>query len=433
MDAVAIADGFLRKYGMHPDLFDIGVCTKTFIEEMAAGLSGRPSSLMMLPSYLTTAGTAAEGENVIAVDMGGTNLRVALGRFEGGKMQILDANVWPMPGTAGRISKDSFFQQVAEKIMPYTGKSRNIGVCFSHSAEILPNRDGRLHAFSKEVSVSDSEGVEICREISKKLKDNGCRGPKSFILLNDTAAVLLGGLAGASRDSCDGMIGFVLGTGMNMCYVEQTSRIKKLASPFEKSTMIINTESGCFNRQPFGVIDLEFDRTTANPGDHLFEKMTSGRYLGPLILMTLKKAVSEGLFSAEAAGEIQHTDVLNLTEVTSFLSDMYGDNRLARCCKNQEDTETIYIVTDRLIERAAKLTVSAIAAVLEKTDTGRSSDKPACVIAEGSTFYNLYSFRDKFGAHISGFIQEKQGRFCRVESVENATILGTSFAALINE
>jgi hexokinase len=432
MDAIAIADGFLREQGMHPDSIDIIQSTQAFIGEMKAGLEGRPSSLMMLPSYLTTEGAVADDENVIAVDMGGTNLRVALCRFVGGKMQLLGGSVSPMPGSKESIGKDVFFQQIAEKILPYTDQSGRIGVCFSHSAEILPNRDGRLLAFSKEISVSDSEGAEICAELSKKLRENGCLDAKSFLLLNDTTAVLLGGLAGAGREACHGMIGFVLGTGMNMSYIEQTQLVKKLKSPFDKSTMIINTESGCFSRLPFGAIDLEFDGTTVNPGDHLFEKMASGRYLGPLILLTFKKAASEGLFSPEAAERIHHTDMLNLSEVTNFLSDIRGDNILAQCCKDQQEREILFVIADRLIERAAKLSVSTIAAVIEKTCIGHSADKPARVIAEGSTFYNLFSFKEKFHQYIRSYINLKQGRHCRVEAVEQATILGTSLAALLN-
>ena len=49
----------------------------------------------------------------------------------------------------------------------------------------------------------------------------------------------------------------------------------------------------------------------------------------------------------------------------------------------------------RALERAARLVCCNLAAVLEQADLGRSIHRPACVVAEGSTFYKGYLFRRK--------------------------------------
>ena len=432
MDVVSRTDAFLLQYGMHPDSIDFEECKKAFISDMMAGLDGKPSSLLMIPAYLSEDGRATEGETAIAVDIGGTNLRIALTRYQNGTIQILDASESPVPGLRNEITKDAFFNEIADRLRPVIHESDRLGVCFSHAAEILPNRDGRLISFSKEIRVSDSDGMMIAKELSKTLNARGIRRKKSYVLLNDTTAVLLGGAAASAGQVYDGCIGFVLGTGKNLCYAEKTPEIKKLAVGYASDTMIVNTESGYFTRVPTGVIDRELDSLTANPGTHTLEKMTSGRYLGQLILLSLKKAATDGLLSGAAGASVLALDELSLSDISDFLADIQHTNPLSAICATATDRTAVSTVAGRLIERDAKLSVMSVAAVMEKTDTGRRPDKPVVIVADGSTFHKLFSFKEKFNDYIRLYISERQKRYCYVEKVENATLLGSSFAALIN-
>lgn len=432
MDSVSRTDEFLVRNGMHPDCVDIAGCKAAFIEDMQAGLDGKQSSLRMIPTYLASNGQASEGETAIAIDIGGTNLRVALTKVCNGQLVILESSVTPAPGLSEEISKDMFFQQIADRVTPIMNRSDTIGVCFSHAAQILPNRDGRLISFSKEIRVRDAAGMEITKGLAEKLGDAGVRKKMKLTLVNDTAAVLLSGITNSVEGSYDGHIGFVLGTGMNISYIEKTSEIKKLSGSFDKSTMLVNTEAGDFNRVPPGAFDTELDKHTANPGTHLLEKMMSGKYLGQLILLTLKKAALEGLLSPRAATSVLALSELLLPETSAFLSDIHGKNHIAGLCTNDSDRLVIRTVVDRIYDRAAKLAVMAIAAIMEKTDTGRRPERPVCITVEGSTFYKLYSFQDKFDHYLKSWANDIEGRYCKAISVDNATILGTSLAALIN-
>lgn len=430
MDVISRVDEFLNQYGMHPMCIDFEACKKAFIADMKNGLTGKHSSLLMIPSYLSAAGAAKEGETAIAVDIGGTNLRIALTEFRDGKIHILDSSESQVPGLKKEITKETFFGEIADRLRPIINESNRIGICFSHAAEILPNRDGRLISFSKEIRVSDSEGMEITKELSKTLYEREFCVLKKYVLLNDTTAVLLGGAASAGH-AYDSYIGFVLGTGKNLCYVEKTDELKKVGGDYPYDTMIVNAESGYFSRVPIGVIDKELDSSTVNPGVHVLEKMTSGRYLGLLILLSLQKAASDGLLSDRTSAEIRALKYLPLSEISSFLADKIDGNILSERCKTEEDRIVFYTVADRIIERAAKLSVMSVAAVIEKTDVGRRPEKSVCIVAEGSTFHKLFTFKDKFNDYTQRYINEKQGRYCHVEKIEDATLLGTSFAALI--
>ena len=57
-----------------------------FEAAMREGLAGRPSSLRMLPSYITRP-TGGERGEAIAVDFGGTNVRILRVYLDGGQVQ----------------------------------------------------------------------------------------------------------------------------------------------------------------------------------------------------------------------------------------------------------------------------------------------------------------------------------------------------------
>ena len=61
---------------------------------MKAGLEGKASSLLMIP---TVRRLPAEGDTAVAVDIGGTNLRIALTQVHCGAIEILEADESPVP------------------------------------------------------------------------------------------------------------------------------------------------------------------------------------------------------------------------------------------------------------------------------------------------------------------------------------------------
>ena len=423
------AGAFLRRHGLHPDCADFDGVRDAFLAEMRAGLEGRPSTLEMIPTYLSPKVAAPDSAAALVADIGGTNLRLALVRASGGRLELAGMDVSPVPGTRGTLTKEEFLAQVARRMLPFAEATDRVGVCFSHSAEILPNRDGRLNAFSKEVRVTGAAGMEICRELAETLRRLGAGNLRHFVLLNDTAAVLLSGADRPGTD-CDGQLGFVLGTGMNISYAERAARVRRAAGLFPMDTMVVNTEAGGFGKLPFSDLDAAFFETTADPAEHRLEKLTAGRYLGELVLFALRRAVDEGLLSAGAAEAVLSLPALSTPETSAFLSDGSGALRALR--RTVDDAAAVAAVIDGVYGRAAKLSAAAVAAVLRQTDAGRDG-QPACVVAEGSTFYRLHSFREKFDGYVREHITGGDGRRLELISVENATILGTALAAMTQD
>lgn len=415
-------ENFLRKINMHPEQTDIDKTAALIEEEMRRGLEGKSSSLRMLPTFISAEGSAPNDTPVIAIDAGGTNLRVGLVTFKNGVPEMDSFSKTPVPGSCGEISADEFFDAIAEKILPLTKKSSVIGFCFSYPAEVLPNHDGIILQLNKELRVRDGEGRVLGQELIKKLREKGAQGSFRFSLLNDTTAGLMGGLASAPCGDCDGISGLILGTGYNTCYFERGEKIKKIK---KAQNMIINCESGCFSGPFRGVADELLDRASAIPGDHLMEKMISGAYMGALVFHTVSLAAGEGLLSAA----LTELGPFSSMELDDFLRGREG--RIKNACANG-DGESLAEIMDAAYERAARLVCANIQALCLHCNGGRSAEHPFLLVAEGSTFYNSLLFKKKLDRLLDEHLSSKHGRFVRCLRAQDATMTGTALAALLN-
>ncbi|MDI9500773.1 MAG: hexokinase [Bacillota bacterium] len=429
------ARSFFRKYGMDAASVDLETNCRTFIEEMKNGLEGS-ASLLMIPTYIGMDGEIPLNEPIISIDAGGTNFRVAVIHFdENKKLVIEDFKNYPMPGSKGEISKEEFFGTMADYIQPVLHRSDKISFCFSYPAEIMPDKDGRIIKFSKEIKVRDVKGELLGKNLLEEFKKRGFTDDKSIIVLNDTVATLLAGRAASPDRIFDGYIGFILGTGTNICYAEKCSNIKKVPDLAAKDgSILINMESGGYDKVPRGRIDEEFDSTTLNPGDFIFEKTISGAYQGGLTLAVIKKAAEDGLFSAGFTAELDKVSELAAREIDDFLFYPKGDNVLARCCSkgSSEDSILLFHIMDEIFERIAKFVAFSLTAVMEKTGKGRDPLAPFCITADGSTFYKSKLFRNKLDHYIKVYTNDVKGIYCEFVKVDNGTLIGTAIAGLLN-
>jgi hexokinase len=176
------------------------------------------------------------------------------------------------------------------------------------------------------------------------------------------------------------------------------------------------------------------DESTLDPGRYTFEKMFSGAYLGTLCLKSLQEAGRQELFSKAVTEELLAIEDMGTKDVNSFMRYPQGDSPLARSCskRTEQDRATVWYVLDSLIERAAKLTAVLLSSVVLKIDKGQDPCVPVCITAEGTTFYELKSLKERVECYLKSFLQDKHGRFIELVSVENATLIGAAIAGLTN-
>ena len=121
---------FLAKYHQLPEGIDLMRETDAMIDQMELGLKGEESSLMMIPTYLSTEGEVSQNTPVIAIDAGGTNLRIALVSFTPEGIRIENLQKRRMFGVDEPISGKQFIRELYELLLPLLDKTGRIGFCF---------------------------------------------------------------------------------------------------------------------------------------------------------------------------------------------------------------------------------------------------------------------------------------------------------------
>jgi hexokinase len=419
----------------HADI-DMEATCRTFLQEMDRGLAGRKGSLAMLPTYLDIERRIPRDKPVIVMDAGGTNFRVATVTFKpDGTAAVKDFRGYQMPGIKKEVGKDEFFGTMAGYVKSVLGKSRKIGFCFSYPIEMFPSKDGRALYFSKEVKAPEAAGQMIGQNLNIAIQRMGRTGKKRVILLNDTVATLLAGRGSAVGRTYDSYIGFILGTGTNTCYVEQNRNITKAKDIDSAKRQIVNIESGGFGKAPRGDIDEEFDAASVSPGVNVFEKMISGAYLGPLCLRTAHVAAKNGLFSRAAARKLRAVEEATTKDISDFLTVPEGKSNLlakALAGEREEDLVTFYYLVDALVERAAKLTAINLSSAAIKCGKGQNPCRSVCIVAEGTTFYHLWSLKHRVECYLTQYLTNRKGVHYDIICVDNATLIGAAIAGLTN-
>ena len=427
---------FLKKNSMDSADINIDQVCRVFLKEMQKGLAGAKSSLAMLPTYIETEAEIPPNKPVIVMDAGGTNFRVATVVFANdGKPSIEDFKLFKMPGLTGKISKAEFFNTMASYMEHVIKKSDRVGFCFSYPIEMSASKDGRVLYFSKEIQAPQVEGQMIGENLNLAISQTGLGEKKKMVLLNDTVATLLAGRADQSRRSFDSYIGFVLGAGTNCSYIEQNKNITKAKDLDLTKSQIVNVESGGFGKAPRGAIDKKFDKSLINPGVNVFEKMISGAYFGPICLWTIHAAAKAKLFSGTVAEKLTGIKELSTKQVSDFTyNPQAGDSPLSAAIADapEDDIATLYLLVDRMIERAAKLTAINLSSVAQKSGKGRNPTRPICIVAEGTTFYHLTSLKQRVEYYLKQYLVEKKNVSYQTINVDNATLIGAAIAGLTN-
>ncbi|MDR3304593.1 MAG: hypothetical protein LBS85_00970 [Clostridiales Family XIII bacterium] len=432
------AEAFLIQNGLHESCVDFDAQAARFAGQMDAGLRGDVSSLQMAPTYLDAGARARGAGSAIAIDAGGTNLRIALTEFgPEGIPELVYQEKYPTPGSEEAIAKDGFFDSLVRYMGPILDKSDRIGLCFSFPSEILPDRGARILNFNKELRVSGAAGALIRPELSTALRRAG-KQPKRVTVLNDTAAALLGELAVMPSQRYSGYVGLIYGTGLNICYREAIANIAKLGRPPGPADiadtalaahMLINTECGGYDGFEQSACDRAIDLSSVNPGDHIFEKMMSGAYYGAFVSECLRHAANSGFFETGLPERVRGLGALTAADAAVFMESPAGGNLLAGLCRTNEDRMALTALLDGLYDRAAKMLAAAAFAVMRRSGGG-TPGAPVCLVTEGSSFKKAYRFRERFESMLHRFAGG--GLYYELIAAENHTLFGAASAALRN-
>jgi hexokinase len=401
-----------------------------FLDEMEKGLNGEASSLAMIPAYVGADGKVLSSKPVAVIDAGGTNLRICIASFnDSGGIELSSFNKQPMPGRDHETAPAEFYTVLADALEPLKDEFDSIGFCFSYPATIMPDFDGRLLHWTKEIKIPELVGRHIGAGLIQTLEERGIPG-KQVVVLNDTVAALLAGLAQGQAFNASSYVGFILGTGTNTAYVEHNENIGKLDGYLDSGAQAINVESGGFSAFKRGAADLQLDSRSENPGGHIFEKAISGAYMGSLTLELLQALAPEELFSNSGAAALSIMKDLSTVHIDNLTSGNGRDTGvLGSEAFSDSDREVMKNVFLGVVDRAALLTAVNIAAAVVKCGAGQDADHPVCINIDGSTYYKTFQLADKVQAHLE-ILLGKRGLHIRCVQVDDAPVVGAAIAGL---
>ncbi len=388
------------------------------LSEMEKGLAGEASSLLMIPSYLGAFGKIPEGASAMALDAGGTHFRAGIVSTPA---EVRERSDRPMPGSLSEVSTDEFYRSFVEEVrrlQSMTGGDR-LGWCFSYPAESTPELDAKLVRWTKNIKAPEIVGHYVGRELAKRA------GLSRVVVVNDTVATLLAVKAVEGDTDYSSYIGFVLGTGTNVAYVERRANIlKDPAISATDGTMIINAESGGFDKLPLSTFDRTVDERSGNPGYNLLEKQIAGAYLGPIGLEILKGAAKAGLFDGRAANLIGGLGELGAVEL----------NHPERIFEDEGDVRMARRLLVPVLERAATLSAVHLAAFAIKSGEGAEASSPIAINIDGSTYYktDLISFADCIRRELDDMLVRRRNiNYTIVPAIADASLIGAAIATLL--
>ena len=422
---------FLAENGfVTADELDRQTLVAAFLSDMEKGLKGEKSSLMMVPTFVGVEGKAKAGARVAVLDAGGTNFRGAIVEVPP-KIDFKENR--PMPGAKAKVGEEEFYDAFASEVKRLKDKANveKIGWCFSYPAEATEDLDAKLVRWTKNIQAPEIVGQYVGAELKKRL------GGGEIAIINDTVATLLAAKATEGEKTYSSYVGFILGTGTNCAYVEKKANIVKLAGGDKTGSMIINAESGGFDKAPQSIFDKAVDAKSVQPGEGLLEKMISGAYLGAIGLEIWKAAAKEGMFSQKAATQIGGLGTLETMDFDNFLASFKKEGRanpLDTIFAGPDDAKMARRLGLPVIERAAALTAIHLAAFVIKTGEGLDPAAPVAINADGSTYYKTRAipFADTVKKLLDEILVKRRNiHYAITPQVDDAPMVGAAIAAML--
>ena len=402
----------------------------TFLSEMEKGLRGEPSSLRMIPTYVGVDGRIPEGSKAAVLDAGGTNFRSAVVSIP---PKVEDKKNQPMPGAKSEVSEDDFYGAFAEELKRVAPKAtvKKYGWCFSYNCDATPGLDAKLNCWTKGIKAPAIVGQYVGAELLKRL------GGGEIAIVNDTVATLLAAKATEGDKTYSSYLGFILGTGTNTAYVEKNRNIAKLAGLDPEGSMIINAESGSFDKLKQSAFDAAMDAKQPDPGHNPLEKMIAGGYLGGVGLEVYKAAARAGLFSASAAQSIAGLGALETMDFDNFCAGFRKEGRenpLDAIFAGPDDAKMARRLGLPVFERAAVLTAIHLAAFCIKSGEGADASAPIAINADGSTYYKTRAipFAETVKRELDDLLVKRRNiHYCITPQVDDAPMVGAAIAAML--
>jgi hexokinase len=427
------------------------------------------STECMLPSFNHTLPSGREAGTYLALDVGGSTLRVALVELGGASsgvdcLKILQMSVSSIDNVVRRLPGTLFFDWMAQKIaeMLVDVPKNNgrglaplpVGLSWSFPVEQTSPRGGKVQGMGKgfrcaQATLGQDLGdliVTACRKQGLNLRIDA--------LINDSCATLLSQAYVEPSVS----MSLILGTGMNMavhlpvsCLGTSKFQGRDAAWQSQAEKVTINTELSMFGK---GILpetrwDDVLNRSHVLPNFQPLEYMTTGRYLGEILRLIMAEAVETvGLFDGQFPLPLEEAYSLD----TALLAIIEGDSSSnleksgaylqktmgLKLPPSAAEMAFLRIVVESLSMRAAAYMATAIHALWAVEREASSTVEPSrtTIACNGGVIEKYPGFRSRCQDYVNQII-EADGRLHDSEVVlqmaNEAAILGAAVAVAVGE
>ena len=364
----------------------------------------------------------------LALDMGGTNLRVCeiILPEEKGEFDIIQSK-YRMPGELKTGTSEELWEYIADCIQQFIEYHHEVedlekldkiplGFTFSFPATQNYIDNGILQRWTKGFDISGVEGKDVAPLFEAALAKRKLPIRLSA-LINDTTGTLI---ASAYTDNTM-RIGCIFGTGCNAAYMENCGSVPKIASYNLPPDMpiAINCEYGAFDNEhvvlPRTSYDVIIDRDSPRPGQQAFEKMIAGLYLGELfrlVLVDLHDNKSCKVFQGQDISKLREAYTLDSSFLSMIEEDPFenltetGDLFLRELGikANKPELELCRRLAELIGTRAARLSACGVAAICKKKNI-----ETCHVGADGSVFNKYPHFKARGAVALREILDWEKG------------------------
>ncbi|KAJ5653605.1 hypothetical protein N7490_000608 [Penicillium lividum] len=380
-----------------------------FVKELEKGLTVEGGNIPMNVTWVMGFPDGEEQGTFLALDMGGTNLRVceitlteAKGAFD------ITQSKYKMPEELRTGTAEELWEYIADCLQQFIETHHGnenltklpLGFTFSYPATQEYIDHGILQRWTKGFDIDGVEGEDVVPPLETILKKRGLP-IKVAALINDTTGTMI---ASAYTDP-EMKIGCIFGTGVNAAYMENVGSVPKIAHMGLPADMpiAINCEYGAFDNErvvlPLTKYDEIIDRDSPRPGQQAFEKMTAGLYLGEifrLALVDILETTPGLIFNGQDTSKLRKPYLLDASFLSAIEEDPYENlsetaelfERELNICPTLPESEMVRRLAELIGTRAARLSSCGVAAICTKKNI-----ESCHVGADGSVFTKYPHFK----------------------------------------
>lgn len=385
--------------------------TDHFVKELTKGLTVEGGSIPMNPTWAMGFPDGNEQGKYLALDMGGTNLRVCEITLtdKPSEFDIIQSK-YKMPEELKTGKSEELWEYIADCLQQFIETHHKDGVkeplplgfTFSYPATQNFIDHGILQRWTKGFDIDGVEGKDVVPMFLDAVKKRNVP-VKLTALINDTTGTLI---ASAYTDPTM-RVGCIFGTGCNAAYMEDCGSIPKLAEKNlpPDTLMGINCEWGAFDNEhlvlPFTPYDDIIDKESPRPGQQAFEKMIAGLYLGEifrLVLVDLHKNKNVHIFEGQSIKGLENAYTLDASFLSAIEEDPFENlSQTADLFETKlnikatiQELELIRRLAELIGTRAARLSACGVAAICKKKGYTNCH-----VGADGSVFNKYPHFKER--------------------------------------